>query len=1033
VARWELRDAQGQRVEIAPLPFRLLVFLLEHRQRVVAKEELFAELWGDAAVNEGSLTQAISIVRRALAGAETGASVIQNVRGRGYRLAAPVEVVPERTEVRADALSEARPAAPASSVFPAIDRDGCGRVAELERVKPALQGALDGRGAAILISGGAGIGKSWLAGEVLARMVARGALRCEARGYEDQGAPAMWVLRQLALALVREHRDAGAQLEAEHAAELRMLAPELAPQLEAAAEAREAPLRTPSEQRFFVFSALLALIERASRRQPVAIVIEDLHWVDEATLLFLARLALDLPRLRVLLVCTYRDAAAPALERTVAALSSDSASVLLALPGLAAPAVRALLAAHGVPDPSPQLLERALQLTQGNPLFVTQLARWLAAEGAAGGVDPERLALPEASRAVLRRQVAGLPEATRRCLELAAALGDDFHLGELQRVAGEPHEALLQQLEPAYAARLLVRDAQQGWIRRFGHPSIRTAIYEGIDEPQRLQLHLRVAEALTRNAPDGSARINAIAHHYHEAAPLGATAQALHYGWLAAQASFAATAYEDAVGHCQRILAVLQVDGDAALRCDTHLLLGHALRLSGAQVALVRETFSVAAKTARELADPERLAQAAMSFAGRGPFGFELLRTIGTVDPAEIELLESAVRLLPEGDSPARARALCWLGLSLYNTDQEARKSELVCAGVAMARRLDDVPVLVETLFIRQQALRAPDGLQQRMNDLREAMALATSAGIRTIALDAGDELAWSLFEAGDAEAAELQMQKVVRAAESVGRPQDRRREVRFRVMRVDAAGRFAEAEALLEAARTQSSWPPEHVQTTAIRLFMLQYLLGNAATTIAQLEAMAQRFPLPVAWHCGLVSTYTSIGRMDDAQRELERLWQGDFAIIPNDHNRVSSHVNLAFGAIKLKHLPACTSLRRKLEPYAERNVIVGLRGYYYGTVSRVLGLLNTVLGDYEQALRWSEHAIERDRAMGSTVYEAWDRLTHAEADLARGGRDSRARADRQIARALRLVRRLPEMPPLLEMVARLKETTPGRGASAS
>jgi hypothetical protein len=69
----------------------------------------------------------------------------------------------------------------------------------------------------------------------------------------------------------------------------------------------------------------------------------------------------------------------------------------------------------------------------------------------------------------------------------------------------------------------------------------------------------------------------------------------------------------------------------------------------------------------------------------------------------------------------------------------------------------------------------------------------------------------------------------------------------------------------------------------------------------------------------------------------------------------------------------------------------------------------------------------------MGSTVYEAWDRLTHAEADLGRGGRDSRARADRQIAHALRLVRGLPEFPPLLEMAARLKDASPGRGASAS
>jgi two-component system response regulator RegX3 len=90
VARWQLRDTRGERVELAPLPFRLLSFLVEQRARVVSKRELFQVVWGDATVNEGSLTQAISIVRRAFGGAEVGAKIIENVRGRGYRCAAHV-------------------------------------------------------------------------------------------------------------------------------------------------------------------------------------------------------------------------------------------------------------------------------------------------------------------------------------------------------------------------------------------------------------------------------------------------------------------------------------------------------------------------------------------------------------------------------------------------------------------------------------------------------------------------------------------------------------------------------------------------------------------------------------------------------------------------------------------------------------------------------------------------------------------------------------------------------------------------------
>jgi tetratricopeptide (TPR) repeat protein len=254
-----------------------------------------------------------------------------------------------------------------------------------------------------------------------------------------------------------------------------------------------------------------------------------------------------------------------------------------------------------------------------------------------------------------------------------------------------------------------------------------------------------------------------------------------------------------------------------------------------------------------------------------------------------------------------------------------------------------------------------------------------------------------------------------------MGRPHDRRKEAHFRVMRLDGAGRYAEADALLAAGRAQPFWPPEHVdQAEAIRTFMQQFQRGQCDQMIAPMEAMAKQFPLPVVWHCGLTNAYATVGRLEDAQRELDRLAVGDFAAIPDDHNRLASYTLLAHAVYRLGNRSAALRLRAKLAPYAERNVLQGIHGCDAGPVSRTLGMLDVALGDYEQGEAHLDLAITRDRKLGATVGEAWSRLLRVELHLARGGRGDRPRAVEQLQSAERLVRRL-ELSLLLDWSARL------------
>ena len=89
---FELRRG-GRRVAVQPKVLDLLLYLVRHRDRLVSRDELFAQVWAGVAVGEGSLSQAISIVRKLIDGA--GESCIRTVRGRGFQFVGQVTPLPE--------------------------------------------------------------------------------------------------------------------------------------------------------------------------------------------------------------------------------------------------------------------------------------------------------------------------------------------------------------------------------------------------------------------------------------------------------------------------------------------------------------------------------------------------------------------------------------------------------------------------------------------------------------------------------------------------------------------------------------------------------------------------------------------------------------------------------------------------------------------------------------------------------------------------------------------------------------------------
>ena len=316
-----------------------------------------------------------------------------------------------------------------------------GRERELRELRAGLDGAFAGRGVLILVAGEPGIGKTSLANEFGREAVARGARMLRGGNFEGGGAPAFWpwvqVLRTALTnpALARVSTDPMAEWR-QAPFELRDLLPEPTP-----AEGLE-----PELARFRLFDAVASVLRSACATQPVVVVLDDLQWADQSSLLLLQFLGRELAATGLVLLGLYRDVEPnrpPEIATRLTSLACDARAITLA--GLTPPEVAGFVESATRRAVSDTIVTALHGATGGNPLFVDELVRSLTAEGRLDESVATRLPLPERVRAVMRRRTDDLSEACRQVLAVAALVGRDFDLTTVAhalRRAGRAHAAV---------------------------------------------------------------------------------------------------------------------------------------------------------------------------------------------------------------------------------------------------------------------------------------------------------------------------------------------------------------------------------------------------------------------------------------------------------------------------------------------------------------------------------------------------------------------------------------------------------------
>ncbi len=466
-----------------------------------------------------------------------------------------------------------------------------GRESERAEARRLLERAIEGQGGVLLLGGEPGVGKTRLAEEVLAEGRERGCLALAGRCYETEGTPPFipWVeMVEHSAAIVP--KAAFRDVLGDAAPEVAKLVPELRRTFPDIPAPIELP---PEQQRRYLFNSFLDFVKRASQSTPQVMLVDDLHWADDSTLLLLQHVAQHAREIPLLIVGTYRDVdleVARPFAKTLEALTRQRLAHKVSLRRLSNDGVGGMLRALSRQEPPEDLVATIYTETEGNPFFVEEVFQHLSEEGRLfdesnrwrTDLRVTDLEVPEGVRLVIGRRMERLSPDARRILTTAAVVGRSFDLALLEALGDAEGDALVTALEAAEAAKLIqtlssTREAR--W--EFAHGLIRQTLESSLSLVRRQRAHLRVAEAMEGlYAADVDRRAPDLGHHLYQAgagAPPDKTARFL---TLAGDQAQDAEAFEEALRRFDQALSVLESDDPV----DTARLRekkGHALRSLG--------------------------------------------------------------------------------------------------------------------------------------------------------------------------------------------------------------------------------------------------------------------------------------------------------------------------------------------------------------------------------------------------------------------------------------------------------------------
>ena len=905
-----------------------------------------------------------------------------------------------------------------------------GRQREMEELKGCLEDALSGRGRLVTLVGEPGIGKTRTAQELATYAGLRSAQVLWGRCYEGQGAPPYWPWVQAIRSYVRDgdqerlrsEMGAGAADIAEIVSDIREQLPDL----------QTPPQLDPDQARFRLFDSITAFLKSAGRRQPLVLILEDLQWADQPSLLLLEFLARELAGGRLLLIGTYRDVDVTRrhpLSLTLGELTRERLFQRVQLKGLEHQDVGRFIELVSGVTPPRGMVEAVHRQTEGNPLFVTEVVRLLvqegelsahlaSARGRGGDTDSWSVRIPEGVREVIGRRLDHLSERCNQTLTVASVLGREFTLEQLKPLIDDlTEDRLLEVLEEALVARVLEELPRVAGRYQFTHALIQDTLLEDLSATRRVRLHARIAEAFEElYGEQVEAHAAALAYHLAAVGTLDSVPKMIYYSLKAGERALATYAYEEALDHFERGLAASQGQEMDSQTAELLLGLAKSKAATGQRVQL-QEAWDSLSRAFDHYAGASDVAQ--ISAIALYPFPLE----VGVLGTGTVELISRALTIVPADSRDAgHIQARYGNALGLLQGDYAGAQAAFQRC-LETAQRVGDASLEMGTLA-------AAAGVDWFHLHWQEAMEKSTKA------IELGKQLdepvhqwvahLWavnSLTALGRTEEVRQRAEGILSVAESLRH----RNEV---ALAYALNGRVSHLTGDWEAARgfvdSGLALSPRHTQALAVRI-IVEYDSGNNSQGEEYLEQLIESVRstapgpnLPRAYLSQVVPTVAHITGTPPVRENMD----SDSRAI------LSSPSATPFAAMLARLGLAMTAVTRDDRDLASEQyaALMALQGTAFVTsIDRLLGLLARTMGRMEDAMAHFDDALAFCQRAGYRPEMAWTSFDFAETILGDADGDGPLQEGRPKAMALLddalAISRELSMRPLMERVLARRE----------
>jgi len=787
-----------------------------------------------------------------------------------------------------------------------------------------------------------------------------------------------------------------------------------------------------SSEQNHIFEQFTSVLVALAARQPLVILLDDLHWADESSTALLFHLARRIADSRILVLGTYRpeDVAVGRgeqrhpLESVVNEIKRLHGEVHLPLGPDASTDGREFIDA--LLDTRPNRLgdpfrQKLLTHTRGQPLFTTELLNGMINRGdlvedEAGytveGATLDWDTLPARIEGVIEERVMRIPKGLQEILRVASVEGEVFTAQVVARMLQLDEREVLQALnrELGQQHKLVQEDSLKRIGRqrlshyRFRHSLIQRYLYNTLGASEQEFLHEDIAQALEDIYSGQTGEVaGQLARHYEMAQMPDLAAD--HYLDVGLR-TMRLFANGEAARLLERGLSLLESLPDSQEIADRTVKLRLALGRVQWKQGLAPEamaTFEQAAHTAERIGSSEDLARAALGYDDpRFRFNFP-------VEPA-VELLDKALNALESGDSKLRVRVVCALVRAQGHQMSEVILNALVDQALAMARRLGDPLTLYNALRAKAQSLNKPPQVNERLATHVEMIQQASLLRDKAPLLDAYVYRIDDLLAVGDIDAIDADLATMREIVVEIGEPFYDYCHTTKLAMRALLAGQFEEAERLsqdgMDCSQQMDVDNAEGVY--GMQMFSIRRLQGRLHGLAPVIAHFVNTHSQSSSWRPGLALIYSELDDRAAAREAFESLAADDFSGIPKDSLWLTCLSYLADVCAFLGDSTRAEVLYELLLPYAGQSVVVGNSITCNGAASRSLGRLATVLSDWETAEGHFQHAMDFNTRLRALPWLAHSKHQYAGMLLSRDREDDRQRAEVLLAEALATARSL-------------------------